>query len=154
MIEPTDPLQQPKRSARYLVVPLLVQVLTAYVLATWYRRVDDGVWRIHHTVGLFILLPSAVLWMVARYQLGSAFTGRAEARTLVTDGVYARLRHPIYVSAELTWAGIVVFLGKWYFAGLWLIAIPVQVRRARREARVLEATFGDRYRAYVRRTWF
>ena len=92
--------------------------------------------------------------MLARFQLGSAFTGRAEARTLVTDGVYARLRHPIYVSAELTWAGIIVFLGKWYLAALWLIAIPVQVRRARHEAGVLEAKFGECYRAYVRRTWF
>ena len=153
-IEPPHRMQQPIRSARYLVMPVLVQVLTAYVLASWYRRVEDGVWRIHNTVGLLILVPSAMLWMAARYQLGNAFTGRAEARTLVTDGVYARLRHPIYVSAELTWAGVIVFLGKWYLAALWLIAIPVQVRRARREARILEATFGERYRAYMRRTWF
>jgi protein-S-isoprenylcysteine O-methyltransferase Ste14 len=32
--------------------------------------------------------------------------------------------------------------------------ITLQIVRARQEARVLEATFGDAYREYRRRTWF
>jgi protein-S-isoprenylcysteine O-methyltransferase Ste14 len=32
--------------------------------------------------------------------------------------------------------------------------IVVQMLRARREARVLEAAFGDAYRDYRRQTWF
>jgi protein-S-isoprenylcysteine O-methyltransferase Ste14 len=40
-----------------------------------------------------------------------------------------------------------------------LLAIPaalvvIQVTRAHREARVLEAAFGDAYREYRKRTWF
>ena len=31
---------------------------------------------------------------------------------------------------------------------------PYQIMRARREAAVLEATFGDAYREYRKRTWF
>jgi protein-S-isoprenylcysteine O-methyltransferase Ste14 len=35
-----------------------------------------------------------------------------------------------------------------------IILIPMQIIRARREARVLEAKFGDAYRQYRDRTWF
>jgi protein-S-isoprenylcysteine O-methyltransferase Ste14 len=34
-----------------------------------------------------------------------------------------------------------------------LIVIPIQIIRARREARILEAAFGDAYREYRRHTW-
>jgi protein-S-isoprenylcysteine O-methyltransferase Ste14 len=37
--------------------------------------------------------------------------------------------------------------------GVFAIAV-MQTLRARREARVLEAAFGDAYRDYRRRTWF
>jgi protein-S-isoprenylcysteine O-methyltransferase Ste14 len=35
-----------------------------------------------------------------------------------------------------------------------LIVIPIQILRARREARVLEAAFGDAYRECRSHTWF
>jgi len=40
---------------------------------------------------------------------------------------------------------------------LWLVLlalIVMQTLRARREAQVLEAAFGDAYREYRRKTWF
>lgn len=40
---------------------------------------------------------------------------------------------------------------------LWLIfvvLVPLQYVRARREARVLEQKFGDEYRVYCKKTWF
>jgi protein-S-isoprenylcysteine O-methyltransferase Ste14 len=37
---------------------------------------------------------------------------------------------------------------------IFVILIPLQVVRARREAAVLEAEFGDEYREYRKRTWF
>jgi len=40
---------------------------------------------------------------------------------------------------------------------LWLVVpaiIVMQTLRARREARVLEAAFGNAYRDYRRKTWF
>jgi protein-S-isoprenylcysteine O-methyltransferase Ste14 len=35
-----------------------------------------------------------------------------------------------------------------------IVIIPMQIIRARREARVLEEEFGDEYREYRKRTWF
>ena len=41
--------------------------------------------------------------------------------------------------------------------GLWLLFVAIvimQTIRARREAQVLEAAFGEAYREYRRKTWF
>ena len=148
--EPTEGGRPRRRRAP--VWPLVVE---GAVLALYFVAADGGVWRPRHVWGLALLLPATALWAWARAALGDAFTPKAEARTLVTRGPYARVRHPIYISAELVSAGSLIFIG-WYWLLLLVaaVAIPVQVRRARREEQRLEAAFGDAYREYRRRTWF
>ena len=53
----------------------------------------DALWF----VPLALSVGCAVLWVVARRQLGAAFSVRPQARRLVATGLYAKLRHPIYV---------------------------------------------------------
>jgi protein-S-isoprenylcysteine O-methyltransferase Ste14 len=72
----------------------------------------------------------------------------------VTTGIYARVRHPVYVFSLLGLTGLVL-----YFEQLpLLVLVPViavaQIVRARREERVLEQHFGDAYRSYRQKTWF
>ena len=90
----------------------------------------------------------------ARRTLGESFSIAPRARTLVTNGIYSKLRNPIYVCGELLLLGVALMMQKRYFYLFLLIAIPIQMLRARSEARVLEEKFGDEYRAYRRRTWF
>ena len=118
-------------------------------------------WSNHHgpvtpwqIVGALIALPSGMLWMVARLQLGQSFAVRAEARQLVTTGLYSKIRNPIYVFGLLFITGIFIYLGHF----LWLWVVPalaaLQYWRVRAESAVLEAKFGDEYRQYRARTWF
>ena len=52
-------------------------------------------------------------------------------------------------------AGILIALQRPYaLFFLLLVLIPVQIVRARKEAKVLEATFGEEYRACRAKTWF
>jgi protein-S-isoprenylcysteine O-methyltransferase Ste14 len=135
-------------------MPRLTLALLCWTLWLWLTLVDHSYWEVHHTIGIAIIAPFALLWARSRYDLGSSFTGRAEARALVTRGVYSRIRHPIYVFGLGACIGLMVFLGR---PLLWLIlavTIPIQCIRARREERVLEAAFGEEYRAYKARTWF
>jgi protein-S-isoprenylcysteine O-methyltransferase Ste14 len=74
----------------------------------------------------------------------------------VTTGIYSRIRNPIYVSGMIFLIGLIVMVRR-IASGLVLliiIVVPMQIIRARREARVLEAKFGDAYRQYRSRTWF
>lgn len=90
----------------------------------------------------------------ARSTLGRSFSIRAKATALVTRGIYARIRNPIYISGEIFLIGIAIMLWKLIFLLVFVAVIPIQVLRARKEARVLEEKFGEEYRAYRRRTWF
>ena len=103
-------------------------------------------------LGLATIGLSGVI--VARYTLGQSFSIAAKARALVTTGIYSKIRNPIYVSGEIVLIGIAVMLWRLDFFLFLLVVIPMQIFRARREARVLEEKFGEEYRAYRRQTWF
>ena len=96
----------------------------------------------------------AIVWFVARRQLGVAFSVRPEARQLVVTGLYAKLRHPIYVFGTMAFLLVLLALQGWQALAIWAILIPVQVIRGRREEGVLAEAFGAEYEAYRNSTWF
>jgi protein-S-isoprenylcysteine O-methyltransferase Ste14 len=134
--------------------PVLVSALTLCLMGLVVFGLDHGAWRARHTMGFLVSFPASILWALARTQLGASFSRRAEARRLVTHGLYARIRNPMYLFSELATLGLIIFAGWWWLLLLFVVTIPMQVWRARNEARVLEATFGDEYRTYRKRTWF
>lgn len=135
-----------------------LNVATLVVLAVFAVFFARSAWRQPwtpaHIAGMCIAVPAILLLVTARIQLGRAFSVQAKASTLVTTGVYSRIRNPIYVAGAFLIAGIAVWSQWW---GLWLflaLLIPLQIYRSRNESQVLEAKFGDAYRAYKQKTWF
>lgn len=98
----------------------------------------------------------AVLFAVllAHVQLGSSFTAKPEARSLVTHGLYSKIRNPIYLFGAMAIAGTFLLLGRPYFLLIFVVLIPVQLFRMEKERKVLEEKFGEEYREYRRGTWF
>jgi protein-S-isoprenylcysteine O-methyltransferase Ste14 len=94
------------------------------------------------------------LWTTARFQLGRSLTVTAQAKQLVTRGLYSKLRNPIYVFGSCVIAGLILVLGRPVWLLAFLIVIPLQIWRARKESAVLEAAFGEEYRRYRAGTWF
>jgi protein-S-isoprenylcysteine O-methyltransferase Ste14 len=88
------------------------------------------------------------------FQLGTSFTAKAEARNLVTHGLYSKIRNPIYLFGSIAIIGIFLFLGRPYLLLIFVVLIPLQLFRMRKETKVLEEKFGDEYRNYRRATWF
>ena len=136
------------------LTPLLALVLICVIFWLWFTQVDGSTWQLHHTIGVVITVPSWLLWARSRYDLGASFTGRAEARTLVTRGIYSKIRHPIYLFGECLCVGLFVFIGQPLLWLVFVVTIPMQLIRARKEQRVLEAAFGEEYRAYQKQVWF
>ncbi|MBV8496873.1 MAG: isoprenylcysteine carboxylmethyltransferase family protein, partial [Gammaproteobacteria bacterium] len=105
-------------------------------------------------VGIAIAAPAFVLFAAARIQLGYAFSVQARATTLVTGGLYSRIRHPIYVFGALTIVGIIIWTGRPWLLLVFAVIVPVQVARSRKEERVLTQRFGAAYLDYKEKTWF
>jgi protein-S-isoprenylcysteine O-methyltransferase Ste14 len=105
-------------------------------------------------LGLALAIATFFLWATARLQIGSSFAVKPKAKALVTRGIYSGIRNPIYIFGMLWIAGLILALGKPWWLIILLALAPMQIIRAKREARVLEAKFGDAYRAYRRRTLF
>ncbi len=113
-----------------------------------------AVWTTMQTVGLCLMVLGFVLWTLARFQLGNSLTVSAQAKELVTAGLYSRIRNPIYVFGSTLIAGLVLVLGRPVWLLIFAAIIPLQLWRARKESHVLEAKFGEEYRKYRAATWF
>jgi protein-S-isoprenylcysteine O-methyltransferase Ste14 len=128
--------------------------LTAAVVLLLFIIFYIGPWNRARTAGLIVAVPSVILLFVARFQLGQSFSVTPQAKELVTTGLYSKIRNPMYVFSFLLVLGVVIAVQKRYLYGVLLIILPIQVLRARQEARVLQQKFGDAYLEYRRKTWF
>jgi protein-S-isoprenylcysteine O-methyltransferase Ste14 len=135
--------------AKHSVITIVVGA--GFGVLIW-RHLPPAGWM--QVAGICLLVIGFVFWTVARFQLGSSFSISAQARKLVTYGLYAKIRNPIYVFGSLVIAGVILILGRPLALLVFLIVIPAQSWRARKEASVLEAAFGEEYRTYRARTWF
>jgi protein-S-isoprenylcysteine O-methyltransferase Ste14 len=111
-------------------------------------------WTALPITGLCLLMGGFILWTVARFQLGASFAVKAEARQLVTRGLYSKIRNPIYVFGSMVLAGGILLSGKPVWLLIFLLVIPLQIWRTGKESAVLEAAFGEAYRKYRAGTWF
>jgi protein-S-isoprenylcysteine O-methyltransferase Ste14 len=122
------------------------------IFVVWLRR--DQPWTWMRIVGACLMAAGLTGWAVAQFQLGDSFSVRPEARALVTRGIYSRIRNPIYIFSMLLLSGAALFFERPAALAFLLVLIPLQTVRARAEAGVLEAKFGEEYREYRRKTWF
>ncbi len=133
---------------------LEILAVSCVVILLFYIR-KEGPWTPKHILGAVLIAAGFAMWFTARLQIREFFTPRAEARGLVTTGIYSKIRNPIYVSNLFLFLGVMLYLSMplWTLVFL-LMTMILQIWRAKNEARVLEAKFGDAYRAYRSKTWF
>ncbi len=136
---------------RTVLFVLAAAEVTFLVLVT---RTAHLAWPPMRIAGMCLLLL-VIAWVgIARYQLGRSFSVTPKARRLVTNGLYARFRNPIYLASPILLVGLSLVLGQWWPMLLLIVVVPLQIVRARREASVLRAAFGAEYDRYRARTWF
>ena len=133
------------------VMTLAVLLVAVVFLLLAAREVD---WTAVKVAGAVLAGLSLVGLVVARLQLGAAFSVKAKAKTLVTTGLYSRIRNPIYVFGGLFLLGLAIVMENWILlVAVWLL-VPVQLIRARKEEAVLAQAFGEEYARYKAGTWF
>ena len=122
--------------------------LLVYAIALFPRRELSPAAEI---VSTLLILAGSVAALFALMRLGRSFSVMAEARRLVTSGVYRFVRHPLYLAEEIATIGLVLqFLSYWTLL-LLALQIAFQLRRMRNEEVVLGEIFPE-YAAYKAKT--
>ena len=132
------------------LIPLL------YVLTDRPKFASYAFHSIQAWLGMLVLIGAMVLLYRTHRDLGRVWSITLEIRdrhSLVTRGIYEKLRHPMY-SAFWLWAISQALLLPNWVAGLsGLIGFgTLFFARIEHEERMMLETFGDEYRAYMART--
>lgn len=109
-------------------------------------------------IGVLLLLLGAYIWLAATLQ--SRIFQNIGNNTLVTTGVYAWVRNPIYSACTMLCTGGLLLANN-----LWLLILPVvywvflTVLMKHTEEKWLDALYGEEYRAYCKKVnrcipWF
>jgi len=100
----------------------------------------------------------AALWLLWRshVDLGRNWLPTLQTReehTLVTQGVFRLIRHPMYTAHVLWGIAQILLLHNWIAGPSMLIfSLPVYVYRIPREEQMMLNQFGEKYREYMDRT--
>lgn len=130
------------------LVMLLMGLLNVAVLPVWRLPIAKLTAR---AIGYPLFGVGLALNLFSLVALGRGFFGETEPVTeLVTHGIYARLRHPMYVSFVLTMLGLDFLLGSALGVLFTLLGfLPSMVWRARLEEQALGQNLGPAWKAYV-----
>jgi len=137
---------------RFWLLTVFQLVVLGYLI--WVLATHKSPWNAQRYIGTVLAVVGVTFIIVARVQLGKSFSIKPEAHELVTTGLYSKIRNPIYVFGTIVLTGVAMLVQKLSLWVILVVLVIVQVIRARREARVLEAAFGDAYWEYRRKTWF
>ncbi|QVN20620.1 methyltransferase family protein [Burkholderia pyrrocinia] len=139
--------------AAFAVTGFLLAYLPALTdrLDVWTFGGDTVRW-----LGVVLYIAGGALRIWPVFVLGKRFSGLVAIQpghTLVTDGIYRRIRNPSYL-------GLLVNSVGWALAfrsgvGVLLVALMIVplVARIRSEEALLRSQFGTEYDAYCARTW-
>lgn len=138
-------------------VPWFLAILFYVVKPGWVDWASFSLPMGLRLAGLVIGLAGLLLIWWTEFTLGKNFNTTLhlrEAHTLVTNGPYRFIRHPMYTAIAIFGLGMFVLV-----PANWLIALPgvigfliLMAVRIRREEEVMLERFGDKYRAYMQST--
>jgi len=129
----------------------------AYVATGMPRFADHSFYPWLAWLGSFFAIAALGVFHLTHRALGRNWSISLDVREnheLVTEGIYRRVRHPMY-SAFWLWAiAQALLLPNWIagFAGIVGFGTLFFLRVGKEEAMRL-ATFGESYRSYMERTW-
>ncbi len=126
----------------------LAGLMMLYALLLFPRAAPDTAFD---AASLALLVAGHFLCAVTLAQLGRSFSVMPEARKLVTAGLYARIRHPLYLAEAVATLGVLLQYRSIGAALLVAAQFAVQLWRMREEEKVLDAQFPE-YAGYRART--
>ena len=130
------------------VMRLPLTAFAAYFLLREWQALESAQGMLYIAAHVATMLFLAA---VALMQLGRSLSIMPEARRLVTEGLYARIRHPLYLGEAIATIGVLLLYRIPAAFALVAIQFCLQLWRMREEEKVLAAAFPE-YAEYRQRT--
>jgi protein-S-isoprenylcysteine O-methyltransferase Ste14 len=139
------------RNRSWLPVPFVaIPLLWPTGPEWWHAHMSPITW------GLGLLLVAIGEWVRLAGVAAAGTVTRRRSRDvgrLVTYGIFAWVRNPLYIGNLLAWLGFTVVSGLLWFIPVAIVIFAIEYTYiVRYEEGVLESTFGDEYLAYKART--
>lgn len=132
---------------------LLVLFLVVWVTDSFFFHYTDFP---AHYISMYIRLPIGVAMLIVSAFLGLAahkavFGGTAEEYTLLTEGVFGVVRHPMYIGAWLFFVCLMISTLSLASALVCAVIFVFYYGVSRSEEKLLEQKFGSEYEEYRKR---
>ncbi len=133
-----------------MIIPLL------YLFIPWLDFANYNLPEWSGWIGTVVFAGAIFMLWRSHADLGRNFSATLRItgqHSLITSGVYRRIRHPMY-TAHLLWAfaqGLLLsnWLAGWAFL---VLSVPLYLVRIPREEKMMLEHFGEEYREYKNRT--
>lgn len=127
-----------------------------YSVTKWLAFVDFNLPDWMGWTGILLLICSLLLFWRAHADLKANWSPSLElyeGHTLITNGIYHYIRHPMYAS-QLLWSIAQVFLIQNWIAGFGslILFFPFYLLRSRPEDKMMLEKFGDEFSMYKKVT--
>ena len=140
------PLPSPPALISWLVPPILLLTGVGAFSASWIPVRVAGVGLALYAL---VLMPWAARALGASYAPGPALL---RGHSLVVDGPFRWVRHPIYSAVVALWLGAALGALNWLLLLLWPFLTLGVLKQVRVEEQMLRGHFGARYDDYAAST--
>jgi len=141
-----------ERTVYFIAVPLCLMIVTAVIE---YRELHTQPSNTMIIWGSIIGLLGTIVRVWCHFELDGAFSPyieRSENQRIIRSGLYAKIRHPMYIGSILIFIGYPLMLAAewaWCFSILAIIGIFIRIYR---EEKFLAKEFPG-YMEYMSKTW-
>jgi protein-S-isoprenylcysteine O-methyltransferase Ste14 len=141
-------------ASRIACATLGLGIIPVFYVATGFPRIADYRFvREFAYAGTLVFALALWLFYLAHDQLGRNFSVSLDVRenhVLVSNGVYAVIRHPMYLAFWLWAIGQFLLLPNWFagLAGIFGFGV-LYLGRIKQEEQLMLDTFGDDYQTYM-----
>lgn len=147
----------PRKQDVYFQVSGLILLIAILIVS--FGNLDGPVYTIQsplNIIGIIMFIIGLIISINAQATITKNYSWTLQIReghTLVTNGLYTYVRHPVYLGTFIRVIAIPIYASSLLGFLLGLLAIPILNYRIGLEERMLVEEFGEEYKQYKEHTW-